>query len=245
MPAQHDIDPRAPVRILVTGGGRGLGRAIATALAAPGRRIALLGRRQADLERTAGELSALGVEPLNCVGDLTSATDRAAVASAVDKAWGGLDWLVNNAGFGVGKPFLEHTPDELDRVIAVNLTGLIQLTQALLPLLLRAPAPHIVNIASDIGRRPIGRLVPYVAAKHGVVGFSHALRLELRPHGVKVGVILPGRIDTGFNDRTEGSRPGPEALRPADVAAAVLAMLSQPPTAQIDELTLHPMGQDA
>lgn len=245
MPVQHDNDPKPAIRILVTGGGRGLGRAIATALAAPGRRIALLGRQPADLERTAGELQGLGVEPLVCVGDLTSATDRAVAATAIDKAWGGLDWLVNNAGFGVGKSFLEHTPDELDRVIAVNLTGLIQLTQALLPLLLRAPAPHIVNIASDIGRRPIAGLVPYVAAKHGVVGFSHALRLELRPQGVKVGVILPGRIDTGFNNRTEGSRPGPEALRPADVAAAVLAMLSQPPTAQIDELTLHPMGQDA
>ncbi len=245
MAAQHEAGPPAATRLLVTGGGRGLGRAIATALAAPGRRIALFGRQPADLERTAGELRTLGVEPLVCAGDLTSATDRATLATAIDKAWGGLDWLVNNAGLGFNKPFLEHTPDELDRVIAVNLTGLMQLTHTLLPLLLEAPAPHIVNIASDIGRRPIGRLVPYVAAKHGVVGFSQALRLELRPLGVKVGVILPGRIDTGFANRPEGSRPGPEALRPADVAAAVRTMLSQPPTAQIDELTLHPMGQDA
>lgn len=245
MSEQHDSEHGAATRILITGGGRGLGRAIATALAAPGRRMALLGRQQADLERTAGELRALGVAPLVCVGDLTSAADRAALAATIDATWGGLDWLVNNAGLGFGKPFLEHTPDELDRVIAVNLTGLMQLTHTLLPLLLRSATPHIVNIASDIGRRPIGRLVPYVAAKHGVVGFSQALRLELRPQGVKVGVILPGAIDTGFNNRTEGSRPGPEALRPADVAAAVLTMLSQPPTAQIDELTLHPMGQDA
>ncbi|MEZ5865913.1 MAG: SDR family NAD(P)-dependent oxidoreductase [Geminicoccaceae bacterium] len=174
----------AAARILVTGGGRGLGRAIATALAAPGRRIALLGRRQADLERTAGELRASGVEPLVHVGDLTSATDRAALAMAIDDAWGGLDWLVNNAGVGVGKPFLEHAPDDIERVIAVNLTGLVQLTHALLPLLLRAPAPHIVNIASDIGRRPIGRLVPYVAAKHGVVGFSQAAP-RARSRGVR------------------------------------------------------------
>jgi short-subunit dehydrogenase len=232
-------------RILVTGGGRGLGRAIATALAAPGRRIALLGRNRTGLAATAEALAASDVENLIVVGDIADPEARAACVAAVEERWGGLDWLVNNAGLGYGKPFLEHSPHEIEQVFAVNLIGLVQLTHALLPLLLRSPAPHIVNIASDIGRRPIGRLVPYVAAKHGVVGFSHALRLELREQGVKVGVVLPGAIDTNFNDRREGSRPGSEALRPADVAAAVVSMLHQSPTAQIDELTLHPMGQDA
>lgn len=235
----------AAARVLVTGGGRGLGRAVATALAAPGRRIALLGRSRPGLDATAEALAAAGVETLVVVGDIVDPASRTAYAAAIDERWGGLDWLVNNAGLGYGKAFLEHSAEEIEQVFAVNLTGLVQLTHALLPLLLRSAAPHIVNIASDIGRRPIGRLVPYVAAKHGVVGFSHALRLELRERGVKVGVILPGAIDTNFNNRSEGSRPGPEALRPADVAAAVLTMLNQSPTAQIDELVLHPMGQDA
>lgn len=235
----------AGVRILVTGGGRGLGRALALALASSGRRIALMGRNRAALDETAEHLAARGVECLIAVGDVSDAADRAAIAVALEERWGGLDWLINNAGLGYGKSFAEHTAEEIDRVLAVNLTGLMQLTHKLLPLILRSPCPHIVNVASDIGRRPIGRLVAYVAAKHGVVGFSHALRLELRPQGVKVGVVLPGAIDTGFNDRTEGSRPGPEALRPADVAAAVATMLHQPRTAQIDELILHPMGQDA
>lgn len=235
----------AATRILVTGGGRGLGRAIATALAVPGRRMALLGRSRPGLDATAEALAESGVECLIAVGDIADPEARAACAVAIDERWGGLDWLVNNAGLGYGKPFLEHSPAEIEQVFAVNLTGLVQLTHTLLPLLLRSASPHIVNVASDIGRRPIGRLVPYVAAKHGVVGFSHALRLELRERGVKVGVVLPGAIDTNFNSRTEGSRPGPEALRPADVAAAVVTMLHQSPTAQIDELILHPMGQDA
>ncbi len=233
----------ATTRILVTGGGRGLGRAIALALAAPGRRIALLGRNRDGLEQTAKALLAAGAEPMLILGDLTSSDDRAAAVRGVDAAWGGLDILVNNAGTGAYKPFLDHAPAEIEAIVAVNLTGLIQLTHAFLPLIERGEGGHIVNIASDVGRRPIAKMAPYVAAKHGVVGFSHALRLELRPHGIKVGVILPGLIDTGFNDSVEGSKPG--ALRPADVAAAVVAMLSQPAGAQIDELTVHPMSQDA
>ena len=235
----------SPERILVTGGGRGLGRAIALALAPPGRRIALMGRDRAALDATAGQLREQGAEPLVTPGDMAVAADRAAVTTTLDQRWGGLDWLVNNAGAGHRKPFLAHSQAEIDAVIAVNLTGLIQLTHALLPLLQRSAAGHIVNIASDIGRRPVANMVPYVAAKHGVVGFAHALRLELREQGIKVGVILPGRIDTNFNTRTESARPGPEARRPADVAAAVVTMLHQSPTAQLDELTLHPMGQDA
>jgi len=232
-------------RILVTGGGRGLGRAIATAPAAPGRRIALFGRDARGLAESAGRVAEAGALPLTIVGDLVIAADRDRLVQMIDAAWGGLDWLVNNAGAGFGKPFRDHTPAEIEAVTAVNLTAPIQLTHALLPLLDRSAGGHIVNISSDIGRRPIANMVPYVAAKHGMVGFSHALRLELRPAGIKVGVILPGRIDTSFNNRVEGSRPGPEALRPGDVAAAVVAMLGQSPTAQIDEITIHAMGQDA
>jgi short-subunit dehydrogenase len=235
----------AASRILVTGGGRGLGRAIATTLAAPGRRIAILGRNRDGLELTARALFAAGAEALVIEGDLTAAGARATAAAAIDHAWGGLDILVNNAGAGAYKPFAAHHAAEIEVIVAVNLTGLIQLTHALLPLLERGDGGHIVNIASDVGRRPIANMAPYVAAKHGVVGFSHALRLELRPLGIKVGVVLPGIIDTGFNNQVEGSRPGAGALRPADVASAVLAMLSQPANAQIDELTVHPMGQDA
>jgi 3-oxoacyl-[acyl-carrier protein] reductase len=233
----------ATTRILVTGGGRGLGRAIALALAAPGRRIAILGRNRDGLDQTAQALLASGAEPMLILGDLTSGDDRAAAVRGIDAAWGGLDILVNNAGAGAYKPFLAHASAEIEAIIAVNLTGLIQLTHALLPSIERGEGGHIVNIASDVGRRPIANMAPYVAAKHGVVGFSHALRLELRPSGIKVGVILPGLIDTGFNDSVEGSKPG--VLRPADVAAAVVAMLSQPAGAQIDELTVHPMSQDA
>ena len=235
----------AVARILVTGGGRGLGRAIATALAAPGRRIAVFGRNARGLEESAERVAEAGASPLTIVGDLAIAADRDRLVHMIDAAWGGLDWLVNNAGAGFGKPFRDHTSAEIEAVTAVNLTAPIQLTHALLPLLDRSAGGHIVNISSDIGRRPIANMVPYVAAKHGMVGFSHALRLELRPAGIKVGVILPGRIDTSFNNRIEGSRPGPEALRPGDVAAAVVSMLGQSPTAQIDELTIHPMGQDA
>lgn len=235
----------ATARILVTGGGRGLGRAIAATLAAPGRRIALFGRNAPGLEASAERVAAAGAVPLAIVGDLAIAADRDRLVATIAADWGGLDWLVNNAGAGFGKPFRDHTPAEIEMVAGINLAAPMQLTHALLPLLDRSTAGHIVNIASDIGRRPVPNMVPYVAAKHGIVGFSHALRLELRPAGIKVGVILPGRIDTNFNNRVEGSRPGPEALRPTDVAAAVAAMLHQSPTAQIDEITIHPMGQDA
>lgn len=228
-------------RALITGASRGIGRAIAAALDARGARVALIGRTTADLAETADQLSR---EPLICAGDITRRDDRMAARRAVRENWGGLDILINNAGIGAYKPFAEHSEEEIERFIAVNLTAPMLLTHELQDMLVEAHG-IIVNIASDVGRRPIANMAPYVAAKHGMLGLSHALRQELRPHGVRVCLLLPGATDSNFNDSIEGDRPGDDHLRTRDVADAVIVQLSQPAHVAIDELTIHAIGQDA
>ncbi len=99
-------------------------------------------------------------------------------------------------------------------------------------------------MASDVGRRAIPNMAAYVAAKHGVVGFSGALLREVRDRGVKVTVLLPGIIDTYFGGSEEGSRDPAWSMQPADVAAFIHTVLTQPPGLLLDEVTLHPPGQD-
>ncbi len=176
------------------------------------------------------------------VGDVTRAADRAAVARALDERWGGLDWLLNNAGSASAGPSSSttqtdragdrgqpHRPDQLNTPSCRSSCAR------------RPPISSTSPRISAASHRPV---VPY-ARPSTACRLQPRLRLELRQHGVKVGVVLPRRHRHELQQPHRRLQARPEALRPADVAAAVVTMLHQPPTAQIDELILHPMGQDA
>jgi 3-oxoacyl-[acyl-carrier protein] reductase len=123
----------------------------------------------------------------------------------------------------------------------------MQICHALLPAL-RASAeagrrPHIVNIGSDLGRRPLANMAAYVASKHGLTGFSHSLLRELKGEGIKVSLVNPGIIDTDFGGGQEGSRDEAWSLRPAALATLVLQLVNQPGSMLVDEVSVHPLGQ--
>ncbi|MFT5145084.1 MAG: short-subunit dehydrogenase [Rhodothermales bacterium] len=114
----------------------------------------------------------------------------------------------------------------------------------MLPKMVSRNNGYILNVASDVGRRAISNMAPYVAAKHGVVGFSGSLYREVREYGIKVTVLLPGIIDTHFGGTAPGSRDHHWSMKPEEVAQARLQLVQQPGNLVLDEVTLHALGQD-
>jgi len=181
-------------RCLVTGGGSGIGAGIARCLGEAGAKVAVLGRRRKQLNQTVAALQEAGVEAFAVTGDIT---DRVGVARAVKRAaksMGGLDVLVNNAGAGGPNGCATPGPDRWDEVVRTNLDGTFFATEAALPLL--PDGGRVVNISSVLGRFGVPGYTAYCASKHGVIGFTKALALELAPRNITVNAICPGWVDT-------------------------------------------------
>jgi len=155
-----------------------------------------------------------------------------------------LGGVINNAGIGSYKAFAEHEETELLDIVQVNLGAVMQICHAVLPKLLAQGHGHIVNIGSDLARRPLANMAAYAASKHGLAGFSHSLLREVKNAGIKVSLINPGIIDTDFGGAAEGSRDAAWSLRPAQLAQLIVQVIEQPGSMLIDELTVHPLGQD-
>jgi NAD(P)-dependent dehydrogenase (short-subunit alcohol dehydrogenase family) len=223
---------------LVTGAGRGIGRAIALALGRAGCAVTLVARTRSELETAAEEVRAAGGRARVYAGDLC---DPEVCRSAVDAAvqvHGGLQILVNNAGVGIEAPFLEISDADWDRTIGTNLTGVFRLTRAALPHL-TAGGGHIFMISSLAGRNPIAGLSAYCASKAALDHLAACLMLEVRHQGVKVTTIAPGSVDTSF-----GSGPSQDAswmLSAEDIADTVLSLLSMRDGAHSSRVEMRPL----
>lgn len=220
---------------LVTGGSRGIGRAVAGELLRSGCRVAMVGRNRDTVERAAGELAPEG-QALPLAADLRDPEQcRRAVAQAV--AWGGrLDVLVNNAGVGIFKPVAEMSLEEFREQLEVNLFGAFYCTRFALPHLVQAQG-WVINIASLAARNPMAGGAAYCASKAALVMFSECLMREVRQQGVRVAAVLPGSVDTEFAGNTPGQA---WKLTPEDVARAVADLLAFPPRALPSLLELRP-----
>lgn len=228
---------------LITGASRGLGRQLTRTMAGRGYRVLACARDATRLQLLADEFAPGVVMPVAL--DLADAAQiRPRVLAAVEAA-GALDGIINNAGIGAYKPFLDHSEEELTTLIQVNLTAGIQICHALLPMLRAQRRGHIVNIGSDLGRRPLANMAAYVASKHGLTGFSHSLLREVKGDGIKVSLINPGIIDTDFGGGHEGDAPPAASLAAPELAHLIVAMIEQPGSIVVDELTVHPLGQSA
>jgi NAD(P)-dependent dehydrogenase (short-subunit alcohol dehydrogenase family) len=208
---------------IVTGGGSGIGAAIARALAARGSTVVIADIDEAAAKALAGEIPAgaasaevIDVTDAEAVGDL--------VATVVGRH-GSLDMLFNNAGIAVAGVVEELTVEHWDRVIDVNLRGVVHGVHAAYPVMLRQGHGHIVNTASLAGLVPGPGLAPYVAVKHGVVGLSLSLRAEAALRGVKVSAVCPGFVDTPLLGRVNPGLPQTDTGENAAVLARMLGKL--------------------
>jgi 3-oxoacyl-[acyl-carrier protein] reductase len=224
---QVKLDGRSAV---VTGASRGIGRAIADALAGAGANVVIGARTRADVERAANELA--GAHGVRCVGMQCDVRSRADCEALIERAageHGGIDILVNNAGVGRFAPVAEMSPDDWDTVIGTNLNSLFYCCHAALPHLRRRGSSWIINIGSLAGRNAFPRGAAYNASKFGLIGFSEALMQEVRHDGVRVSYIMPGSVATDFS-HPGGSDAAQDAwkIQPQDIAQIVMDLLATP-----------------
>jgi NAD(P)-dependent dehydrogenase (short-subunit alcohol dehydrogenase family) len=184
---------------LVTGGGRGIGRAVAVSLARAGAAVAVLARSADQLAETAATITAAGGRALACPADVTDRTAVEAAVAEVERQWGAIDLLVNNAGSGepVG-PLAECDPDEWWRCVAINLRGPLLCSRAVLPGMLGRRRGRIVNVASGAGTRAIPNLSAYVTSKAALIRLTENLAAEVQEAGVRVFAIQPGTVRTAM-----------------------------------------------
>jgi NAD(P)-dependent dehydrogenase (short-subunit alcohol dehydrogenase family) len=212
-------------RALITGGGRGIGRAIALAFAQAGADVAVTARSVGEIEQVADEVRSMGRKAAPVLCDVTKPEDVARMAAQSVEALGGVDILVNNAGMGFSHKLLNHPDDAWHAVIATNLHSVYYVSKALLPSLSERDNGRIINIASIASKVGSKYLTAYTASKHGVLGFTRALAAELVPQNITVNAICPGYVDTPMTDKTVAGIVGFTGMN-ADQARATLEKLS-------------------
>jgi 3-oxoacyl-[acyl-carrier protein] reductase len=220
--------------VLVTGASRGIGAAVARALAAQGARLGLV-------SRSGGDLALTGALGLAC--DVRDAAGLEVAAATTVQRFGRLDALVANAGVGGYGPFLNLPLEELDEMVDVNVKGTLYAIRAALPHLGAAPSGgDVVLVGSGAGRRGLPDRAAYTATKFAQAGFAASLQHEVRARGVRCAIVAPGGTATTFAFG-RGREPGMPALermlRPEDVAEAVLFVLTRPPGVRVYELGLQ------
>jgi 2-hydroxycyclohexanecarboxyl-CoA dehydrogenase len=220
---------------IVTGAGRGIGRGIAEKLTAEGATVAVCDIDEGTARETA---QALGGDSISVVTDVTSRESVEAMTEQVRKRFGRIDVLVNNAGWDKAGPFVDSDPADWDRVIAINLYGVLHGCKAVLPVMVEQGHGSLVNIASDAGRVGSSGEAVYSAAKGGIIAFTKSVAREMARHRINANCICPGPADTALFASIGGDDPKlREALtraipfrrlaEPADLANAVAFLASE------------------
>ena len=210
------------LRVLVTGGGRGIGRAIALRFAREGAQVVVAARTTAEVGRVAREVDAAGGEGCAVHMDVQEgASVVSAIRSATDFTGGVLDVIVNNAGIFDQVPIAEITEASWKQMVDVNLSGPFRVVSAALPALRKGERRHLFNISSVAGKQGFPLSVAYCATKYGLRGFGDALREELRDEGIRVSTVYPGTTDTSIFDDVPGDWDRSTMDSPEDVAEVV------------------------
>ncbi len=230
---------------VVTGAARGIGEAISRRLAQMGAHVVLLARDKTRLAAVQKAIETDGGAATAYPLDLRDpgAVDR--FATELRDRWQRCDVLVNNAGVGrVGKPLHEMTPEEWDETMDTNLRGPFLMIRAVAPQMIAQKSGHIISISSLAGRNPLPSGAAYSASKWGLNGLTYSVAEELRPHGVRVSVIAPGSVNTGFGgvEEADAARAA-RKVQPDDVADVVEMLVRQEKQSFVSEVLLRPTSK--
>ncbi|MFD1205033.1 MULTISPECIES: 3-ketoacyl-ACP reductase [Sporosarcina] len=215
---------------IITGAGRGIGRATAIAFAKEGINVGLIGRTEANLEKVAEELREFGVKVSIATANVA---DNESVVKAVERVkseLGPIDILINNAGVGKFGKFLELSPEEFKNIIDVNLMGMYYVTRAVLPEMIERQTGDIINISSTAGQKGAPVTSAYSASKFGVLGLTESLMLEVRKHNIRVTALTPSTVatDLAYAENLTDGNPD-KVLQPEDLAEMMVAQLKLHP----------------
>lgn len=215
---------------LVTGAGRGIGRAIAIALAKEGVHIGLIGLSMANLEKVSAELAQLNVNISAAVADVSNLEAVQQAVEHIKSDLGPIDILINNAGTAKFGSFMELSPEEWESIVKVNLMGVYNVTRAVLPDMIERRTGDIVNVSSSAGQRGAPATSAYSASKFAVLGLSESLMLEVRKHNIRVISLTPSTVATDLAYNTNLITGDPErVMHPEDLADLIVAGLKLHP----------------
>ncbi len=228
---------------LVTGGSRGIGKAIAMKLASLGAAVAICGREEAALRQSEKEIvtAAGNARVLALKADVTRAKDIGELVARVSKSLGEITLLVNNAGIGLFGPAHEQREADWDRVMNTNLKSVFLLVKAVVPAMIQRGGGDVINISSLAGKNTFAGGGIYCASKWGLQGLSGCLAEDLRGYGIRVSTICPGSVATEFSGSGRGGKDSSWMLAAEDVAHAVAMVALQGPRSFISEVQMRPV----
>ncbi len=228
-------------RAIVTGASRGIGKAVALALASRGASIALVARSEGQLRDVTRQIDSMPGDGLPMPCDVANADDVEGVVDRCADLLGGVDILVNNAGVFLEAPITDIRLDDWEHTLQVNATAPFLFCKHVLPRMIRQKSGKIINISSTSGTQGYMYQAAYCASKHALLGFARCLALEAKPHGIHVHTICPGGVDTDFIAGTYLAKrfEGQTMLRTEDVADLVLFAVMQPVNVDMPEIALR------
>lgn len=224
---------------LVTGAGKGIGKAIALALAAEGVHVGLLARTEKDLQNVANEIRAIGGEAAYATADISKIEEVNAAVAKITGELGNIDILINNAGTGTFGKFLELEPEAWENQVRINLFGVYYATRAVLPQMIERKSGDIINISSTAGKTGAAATSAYSASKFGVFGLSESLMQEVRKHNIRVTALAPSTIVTELAQGANLITGDPErVMHPEDFAELIIAQLKLHPRIFVKEASI-------
>ncbi|MDH3444141.1 MAG: SDR family NAD(P)-dependent oxidoreductase [Deltaproteobacteria bacterium] len=224
---------------LVTGAGRGIGRAVALALARAGFRVILSARSRDQLEEVANNICGNGGKAIVVPADLTRDDELRRLVSVILEEWGRVDVLINNAGWGKRATVVRGRIEDWDQTFRLNLRAPMILAREFVPGMIERAEGAVINIGSVSGKSGEANGAAYAASKFGLIGFTQSLYEEVRENGIKVSVILPGFVDTPMIPPVKHLDRS-KMIQPEDVAEAVMFILHSSPTCCPVEMTVRP-----
>lgn len=225
---------------LVTGAGRGIGRAISLSLASEGATVVLASRTMSELEKVQKEIASKGGAALAIRSDITQEQEIKGLFAEIRSRFGRLDILVNNAGIGKFVSVKEMKVEDLDAMWNLNVRSLFLCTQQAIQFMESQKSGIIINISSLAGKNAFVRGAGYAATKWALMGFSKCLMLEERQYNIRVVTVCPGSVDTTFSDQESGGTRADRILSAQDVADTVLSAVLMPSRAMVSEIDIRP-----